>query len=164
MDEIENLAEQIGRRADDVGVTVGVAESLTGGLVVQALARAEGASGWLRGGIVAYARNVKQTLLQVDVSKVVSERAALAMAAGARKALEADVTVALTGVGGPDEEDGEPPGTVWIATDDGAQPNATLHRFHGPPSEICEQARVAALVALRDRFTEDRHGVQRVGG
>jgi nicotinamide-nucleotide amidase len=46
------------------------------------------------GGIVAYARKVKQTLLQVDVSKIVSERAALAMAAGARRVLEADVTVA----------------------------------------------------------------------
>jgi nicotinamide-nucleotide amidase len=164
MDEIENLAEQIGRRADDVGVTVGVAESLTGGLVVQALAKADGASGWLRGGIVAYARNVKHTLLQVDVSKVVSERAALAMAAGVRKVLEADVAVALTGVGGPDEEDGEPPGTVWIATDDGAESSATLYRFDGPPSEICEQARVAALTALRDRFTDDQHRVQHVGG
>ena len=163
MDEIETLAEQIGRRADDVGVTVGVAESLTGGLVVQTLAKASGASGWLRGGIVAYARNVKHTLLQVDASKVVSERAALAMAAGARKVLEADVTVALTGVGGPDEEDGELRGTVWVATDDGARPYATLPRFDGSPSEICEQARVAALLALRDRFADDRHRGQHVG-
>ena len=164
MKEIENLAEQIGRRADDVGVTVGVAESLTGGLVVQALAKAGGASGWLRGGIVAYARNVKQSLLHVDVSKVVSERAALAMAAGARKVLAADVTVALTGVGGPEAEDGELPGTVWIAIDDGNQPSATLHRFHGPPSEICDHARLAALIALRDRITDDRHWVHHVGG
>ncbi len=164
MDEIDTLAEQIGQRADDVGVTVGVAESLTGGLVVQALAKAEGASEWLRGGIVAYARTVKQTLLQVDVSKVVSERAALAMAAGARKVLEADLAVALTGVGGPDEEDGEPPGTVWIATDDGAQPNATLYHFDGPPAEICEQARLAALLALRDQLADDQQRGQHVGG
>jgi nicotinamide-nucleotide amidase len=74
------------------------------------------------------------------------------------------VTVALTGVGGPDEEDGEPPGTVWIATDDGAKPRAALHRFDGPPSEICEQARDAALLALRDRLADDRHESQHVGG
>ena len=163
MDEIESFSAEIGQRAAYVGATVGVAESLTGGLVVQALAKAEGAGEWLRRGIVAYARNVKRTLLQVDVSKVVSERAALAMAAGARKALEADVTVALTGVGGPDEEDGEPPGTVWIATDDGTGPNATLHRFDGPPSEICEQALIVALLALRDRLA-DEHQSQHVRG
>ena len=74
------------------------------------------------------------------------------------------MTVALTGVGGPDEEDGEPPGTVWIATDDGVQPHATLHRFEGSPSEICEHARIAALLVLRDRFADDRHRGQHVGG
>jgi nicotinamide-nucleotide amidase len=162
--EIEDLAEQIGQQAADAGVTVGVAESLTGGLVVQALASAGGASQWLRGGVVSYSATVKHQLLQVDVDAVVSEQAALAMAAGARKVLDADVTVALTGVGGPDEQDGEPPGTVWIATDDGAHPRANLHHFDGTPIEICEQARFAALAALRDRFTDDRQGVERVGG
>ena len=164
MDEVETLAEEIGQRADQVGVTVGVAESLTGGLVVQALARASGASEWLRGGIVAYSTAVKHHLLHVDVGNVVSERAALAMAAGARKVLEADVTVALTGVGGPDEQDGEPPGIVWIATHDGAHPRANRHHFDGTPAEICEQARVAALSVLRDRFTDDRQRIERVGG
>ena len=128
MEEIESLIEEIGRRASEEKATVGVAESLTGGLVTQELAKADGASGWLRGGIVAYNREVKHRLLDVDASKIVSERAALAMAAGARTALAADLTVALTGVGGPQEEDGEPPGTVWIATDDGRRPDATLHR------------------------------------
>ena len=101
MEGIENLARQIGRHAGDLGLTVGVAESLTGGLVVQALARVDGSSGWLRGGVVAYDRNVKHRLLQVRVGKVVSEAAAVDMAIGARKVLEADVAVALTGVGGP---------------------------------------------------------------
>ena len=164
MDEIQTLAEQIGQRADEAGVTVGVAESLTGGLVVQALAGADGASQWLRGGVVAYSATVKHHLLQVDVTDVVSQQAVLDMAAGARKVLEADVTVALTGVGGPDEHDGEPPGTVWIATDDGAHPRATLHEFDGTPTDICEQARIAALTALRDRFTDERQRVERVGG
>lgn len=163
MDDIETLVEQIGRRAAELGITLGVAESLTGGLVVQALARTSGASDWLRGGIVAYASDVKHDLLAVNVNEVVSERAAVAMAAGARKALRADVTVALTGVGGPDEQHGQPPGTVWIATDDGAYRQATLHRFDGQPADVCEQARAAALLALRDRLSDDRQPIERVG-
>lgn len=159
MEEIESLIEEIGRRASEEKATVGVAESLTGGLVTQELAKADGASGWLRGGIVAYNREVKHRLLDVDASKIVSERAALAMAAGARTALAADLTVALTGVGGPQEEDGEPPGTVWIATDDGRRPDATLHHFDGGPSDVCQQATVAALTALRDRIADHREEV-----
>ena len=87
MDGIETLAEQIGQQADEAGVTVGVAESLTGGLVVQALACADGASQWLRGGVVAYSASVKHRLLQVKIDDVVSQQAAIAMAAGARKVL-----------------------------------------------------------------------------
>jgi nicotinamide-nucleotide amidase len=162
-DAAEQLAEQIGGAANDLGLSLGVSESLTGGLVVQVLAKASDSSRWLQGGIVAYARDVKRDVLGVDTDRVVSERAAVAMASGARMVLGADVAVALTGVGGPDEQDGEPPGTVWIAVDDGAQARTELHRFEGDPSEICAQARDAALVALRDRLVDQRHPIERIG-
>ena len=164
MEQVQAIAEFVGQRAGELGVSVGVAESLTGGLVVQALARSKGSSAWLRGGIVAYDRHVKQHLLEVDTISVVSEQAALSMAAGARKALGADVTVALTGAGGPDGQEGQPPGTVWVATDDGAHARAEVHHFDGDPAAVCEQARAAALCALLGRLADDRRPVEHVGG
>lgn len=164
MDDLDELAAEIGRLATDVDLTVGVAESLTGGMVVQALARAEASSEWLRGGVVAYHRSVKYDLLGVDVGKVVAEDAAVAMAGGARRALGADVTIALTGVGGPVEQDGEPAGTVWMAVDDGDDVRTALRRFEGDPEEVCAQAAAAALTALRDRLADRVDPVERVGG
>src|SRR3954463_12303596 len=70
MEQGEQWANQIGERAGELGISVGVAESLTGGLVVQALAKASGASEWLRGGLVAYARSVKHDVLDVTASSV----------------------------------------------------------------------------------------------
>ena len=134
-------------------VWLGVAESLTGGLVVQALARAEGSSDWLRGGVVAYARDVKHELLGVTDDKVVSDQSAREMAAATRRLLRADIAVAVTGVGGPESQDGEPPGTVWIAVDSGGHQLAELHRFAGDPSEVCGSALVTALSALDDALT-----------
>jgi nicotinamide-nucleotide amidase len=71
------------------------------------------------GGVVAYASSVKKDLLGVTAEKVVSRQAAEEVATGARFRLGADVAVAVTGVAGPDRQDGEPPGTVWIGVDDG---------------------------------------------
>ena len=65
---------------------------------------------------------MKRRVLGVTAPKVVSRRAAEEMASGVRAALGADIAVAVTGVGGPDEQDGEPPGTVWIGVDDGTAP------------------------------------------
>jgi len=102
------------------GQTIGTAESLTGGLVVAALTTVPGASAVVRGGIVAYAADLKNSLLGVPadlierVGKVHSD-VALAMASGARIRLGATVGVATTGVAGPDPADGQPVGTVHIA-------------------------------------------------
>ena len=102
------------------GLTVAVAESLTGGLVVADLVSIPGASAVVRGGIVAYATELKATLLGVDagvlaaggpIQSVVAEQ----MAEGVRQRLGADVGLATTGVAGPDPQDGHPPGEVWIA-------------------------------------------------
>jgi len=133
---VEDVATRLGRR----GQTLGVAESLTGGLVTAVLARGPGASDWLRGGVVAYASEVKYDLLGVRPGPVVSRDAALDMAGGAARVLGADVGLALTGVGGPGDQEGEPPGTVWLAVHIDGDTQAALHRFDGGPVEVCDAA------------------------
>jgi nicotinamide-nucleotide amidase len=102
------------------GQTIGTAESLTGGLVAAALTTVPGASAVVRGGIVAYAADLKNSLLGVPADLIervgtVHSDVALAMASGARTRLGATVGVATTGVAGPDPADGQPVGTVHIA-------------------------------------------------
>ena len=102
------------------GLTVAVAESLTGGLVVAELVAVPGASAVVRGGVVAYATELKHDLLGVDAALLAAGgpvQAAVAeqMASGVRLRLRADVGLATTGVAGPDPQDGHPPGEVWIA-------------------------------------------------
>ena len=67
--------------------------------------------------------------------------------------LRADVSVATTGVGGPDPEEGEPPGTVYIATSVDGQAERTRHEFDGDPAEVIEQTIEAALTQLETALT-----------
>jgi nicotinamide-nucleotide amidase len=97
------------------GWSLGCAESVTGGLVGARITDVAGASEVFRGSIVSYATEVKQDLLGVPPGPVVSEDAALAMARGARRVLGCDVSLALTGVAGPTEQDGMPVGTLCVA-------------------------------------------------
>lgn len=102
------------------GWTVGVAESLTGGLVVSRLVDVPGASAHVRGGVVAYATDIKASVLGVDAALLaahgpVHADVATQMAQGVRRILGADVGIATTGVAGPDPLDGQPVGTVFIA-------------------------------------------------
>jgi nicotinamide-nucleotide amidase len=116
---IDDAARWLGTLLERSQRSIAIAESLTGGLLVQALARQQGSGEWLTGGLVAYQRSVKHAVLDVSVGKVVSSEAAEQMAAAIRRRLRSDVGLAVTGVGGPDPQDGEPPGTVWIAVDIG---------------------------------------------
>lgn len=112
-------------RLRELGWTVAVAESLTGGLVVSSLVGVPGASTVVRGGIVAYATDVKRSVLGVDATLLeahgaVHPRVARQMAKGVRDVLAhdgdaADVGIATTGIAGPDSPDGQPVGTVHIA-------------------------------------------------
>lgn len=118
-------AERVVDRLTELGWSIGVAESLTGGLLVAALVAVPGASAVVRGGIVAYATPIKHSLLGVDsallaASGAVDPEVARQLADGARTALSidgrrADVGVATTGVAGPDLQDGHAVGTVFIA-------------------------------------------------
>jgi len=98
------------------GLTLATAESLTGGLIGSRLTDVPGSSRAFRGSVVAYAGDVKRDLLGVPEGSVVSEEAVVAMASGVCRVLGADVSVAVTGVAGPDPQDGQEPGTVWMAT------------------------------------------------
>ena len=114
-DSMESVVLDLLRRRK---LTLGLAESLTGGLVAARLAAVSGASDVLRGAVVSYASDVKFDLLGVTPGPVVSEDVALQMADGARQVLGADVGIGLTGVAGPDPQPGEPDvpvGTVCIA-------------------------------------------------
>ncbi|MBO0921340.1 CinA family protein [Cellulomonas sp. zg-ZUI222] len=102
------------------GWSLAVAESLTGGLVTATLVDVPGASRVLRGGVVAYATELKASVLGVDAALLAARGAvdpevAVAMAAGVRQRLGADVGLATTGVAGPDQQDGHAPGTVHVA-------------------------------------------------
>ena len=90
-DARRDLAARIGELAADRGLTVAVAESLTGGMVAMALARAPDSSTWFRGSLVAYHSDVKHEVLGVPPGPVVSAEAAAAMATGVRCLLRADV-------------------------------------------------------------------------
>ena len=141
-------ADGLGRALD--GRSLACAESCTGGLVAQRIARTEGSSDWFRGGLVAYQRETKFDLLGVTPGPVVTEPTAREMARGVAKLLKADAAVSVTGAAGPDPHDGASPGTVVVATFvDGDATARTLH-FEGSPERVCEQAADAAISALRD--------------
>jgi nicotinamide-nucleotide amidase len=102
------------------GETVAVAESLTGGLVAAALTDVAGASVVVRGGVVAYATDLKSRMLGVDkvlLAQVGAVDAGVAeqMAAGVRSLMDATYGLATTGVAGPDQVDGQAVGTVFVA-------------------------------------------------
>jgi nicotinamide-nucleotide amidase len=132
------------------GLTVGLAESLTGGLAASRLVNVPGASAWFRGAVVSYASVVKFDVLGVPEGPVVSEAAAIAMADGARAVLGADVGLSITGVAGPDPQDGRPPGTVYVGLAvPGRDTRAVAFTVPGDRARVRQYATIAALDLLR---------------
>ncbi len=156
-DEV-NMEAAVGSLLTERGLTLGAAESLTGGLVGSRLTAVPGASGWFRGSLVVYASEVKHTLLDVSEGPVVSEAAAVEMAEGAARLLGADVGLSLTGVAGPTEQDGQPVGTVWVGLSGKAVGGSSasllrLGRYGGGDREQIRQiATISALDLLRRRL------------
>jgi nicotinamide-nucleotide amidase len=135
------------------GLTIAVAESLTGGLVAAALTSIPGASDVFLGGIVAYDVGVKAAILGVregllEAEGPVSEGVALAMAEGVRAALGADVAVATTGAAGPEAHGGRPPGTVCIAAVRAGRSSVRTLRIAGDRDAVRSAATEAAIVEL----------------
>ncbi|GAB4063162.1 CinA family protein [Angustibacter speluncae] len=151
MDDSEARTATVERIADVAGRcswTVGCAESLTSGAIASALGAGPQAAEWFRGGVVAYAVGVKHDLLDVPEVPVVSREAALAMAQGARARLGADVAVAVTGVGGPEPQDGLEPGTVWVGVAWPEGEHAERHVLDGSPEEVVGRTTQRALEVL----------------
>lgn len=138
---------------DTRGWSLGLAESVTGGLVAGRITAVPGASRTFKGSIVSYASEVKFDVLSVPHGPVVSAEAAVAMADGARRVLGADVGLALTGVAGPSEQDDQPVGTLWVGL---ALPNqattATLLRMPGTRDQMRQMSVISALDLLRRRI------------
>jgi nicotinamide-nucleotide amidase len=132
------------------GVTLGVAESLTGGLIASRLVNVPGASAWFRGGVVAYHSQVKFDVLGVPVGPVVSEVAAAAMARGVCQVTGSDVGLGLTGVAGPDDQEGVAPGTIFVGLrlPDGSTSTRELH-LPGDRERVRQYGAISALDLLR---------------
>lgn len=137
------------------GQSVAVAESLTGGLLTAELTSVPGSSAVVRGGVVAYATELKVSLLGVDAALLaevgpVDQRVAEAMAAGARRRLAATFGVSTTGEAGPDSASGAPVGTVHVAV---CGPEGTTSRsFHlaGDREQVRAEAVGSAIRVLAE--------------
>jgi nicotinamide-nucleotide amidase len=144
------------------GLTIGVAESCTGGLLGARLTAIAGSSDVVLGGVIAYQNSIKSSLLGVDAALLiehgaVSEPVARAMAEGIRARAGADVGVGVTGVAGPGGGSPEKPvGTVWLAVDaEGREPLVHRGVFIGDRGEIRHRAAQFALEMVRRRLDPD---------
>jgi nicotinamide-nucleotide amidase len=134
------------------GLTLAVAESVTGGLITSRLTDTPGTSEVLKGGVVSYFSEVKFDLLDVPEGPVVSAEAAKAMAEGVRRRLDADVGIAVTGVAGPEEQEGQPVGTVFCGWAVGDEADAIHVKLPGDRRRIREFACITVLDLLRRRL------------
>jgi nicotinamide-nucleotide amidase len=145
-DTMESVVLDLCRRR---GLTLATAESVTGGLVGARLTGIPGASDVFRGAVVSYATDVKQALLGVGEGPVVSEAAARQMAHGVRERLRADIGLSLTGVAGPDEQDGQPVGTLYIGIVGPGFDEVRHVRIPGQREQMRQFAVITALGLLR---------------
>jgi len=131
-------------------LTLGIAESVTGGLVAGRLTGINGASDVFRGAIVSYASDVKYDILGVSQDLVVSQAAAIEMAVGVRRVLGCDIGLALTGVAGPNEQQGVKVGTlcVGLAMPDGSTKSSTMQLPAGR-EQMRQLSVISALNFLR---------------
>lgn len=157
-----SLPEAVLAAAQERGLTVAVAESLTGGQVCDALVAVPGASRSLRGGVVAYATEVKRTVLGVDGDLLadvgpVHPEVARQMATGAARVLGASLGLATTGVAGPGPQDGIPAGTVVVAAVlvDGRHV-VREHRWDGERAVVRAAAASAVLAAALELLDQTR--------
>ena len=155
--DAETMEHAVGSLLQAQGLTLGLAESVTGGIVAARCTDVPGCSGWFRGGVVSYDSAVKFDLLDVPEGPVVSEQAAAAMASGARRVLGADVGLAVTGVAGPERQDGEPVGTVIFGLDLAGEVSTRRVQLPGDRARVRQFAAISLMDHLRHRLL-DRAG------
>lgn len=152
----ENLEEVVGQLLVEQGLTLGVAESCTGGLVTHRLTNVPGSSNYLLGGVVAYSYDVKERVLEVHHDTLyehgaVSRETALEMARGARRLLGSDVALAVTGIAGPGGGTAEKPvGLVYIALAARDFERCERHLWSGDRLQNKQRSSQAALEMLRE--------------
>ncbi len=154
----ETMEYAVGERLKAKGFTLAVAESLTGGLISSRIVSVPGASQFFKGSVVSYATSVKRNLLGVSSEEVVSKQAALEMAKGVMSALDAEVGISTTGVAGPDSQEDQPVGTVWvglcIARADGLFTEAKEFKFpSGDRATIRSLTAISLMDLLRRRLS-----------
>jgi nicotinamide-nucleotide amidase len=154
------LAEQVIGLLIARSETLAVAESLTGGMLAAALTAVPGASAVFRGGVVAYATDLKAALLEVPSDLLARHGAvhpdvAAAMAVGVRSRLKAGVGAATTGVAGPDPSDGQPVGTVYIAVSVGRDTAVRALALTGDRHRIRVETVGFVLRMLTEMLRED---------
>ena len=131
--------------------TLATAESCTGGMIGQWITAVSGSSKFYKGGITSYTNEIKTALLGVDIELLeregaVSAPVAAAMAQGARRVLNADIAISVTGLAGPSGDDrGTPVGTVYIGYADERGADTICFRFDGDREAVRRQAAEAAL-------------------
>ncbi len=146
----ESMEVAVADRLCALGLTLGVAESLTGGLIASRLVNVPGTSAWFRGGVVSYDSQVKFDVLGVPEGPVVTEAAAAAMAEGVRKVVGSDVGLGITGVAGPDDQEGVAPGTIFVGIVLPDRPTETRQlRLPGDRERVRQYGAITALDLLR---------------
>jgi nicotinamide-nucleotide amidase len=146
--DTDTMERAAGYLLEERGWSLGVAESMTGGLVSSRIVDVPGSSGWYRGGVVSYASEVKYDVLGVPADlPVISAECAIAMAEGVRTVVGSDVGLSVTGVAGPAEQEGQPVGTVWFGL---ALPDRETEAVHLRLPGGREQVRQFATISLMD--------------
>jgi nicotinamide-nucleotide amidase len=153
--KIATLAQNVGTELHQRGYKIVTAESCTGGGISYYLTSIPGSSAWFERGLVTYSNAAKVALLDVAAQTLdrfgsVSEQTAREMAEGALKNSEADISIAITGIAGPDGGTAQKPvGTVWIAyASKNAPTQAFVTIFPGQRQMVREQTIVTALENL----------------
>ena len=155
-DRVFNLIDALSEKLMARNMLLGTAESCTGGLISALCTEVAGSSRWFAGGVVSYANSVKSGLLGVDPALLAAHGAVSgpvveAMSRGALDALGVDVSLAVSGVAGPDGGSADKPvGTVWIAAGLSARIVARRHLFSGNRGDVRFAAALAALEAVAE--------------
>ena len=151
----KSIESTVGELLEKRGLTLAVAESCTGGLLGHLITNVSGSSAYFLGGVVAYAYEAKERLLEVRHATLyehgaVSEQTAVEMARGARRALRADIGLAVTGIAGPGGGmPGKPVGLTWVAVSMREGDRAEKHIWDGDREGNKANSARAALELLR---------------
>lgn len=154
---VDPLAARVGAAVQSAGLTVGSAESCTGGLLAKLLTDQPGSSAWFQGGIVAYSNEVKESVVGVPAPLIrehgaVSAEVAGALAAGARERLGTDLGVGITGIAGPGADgSSKPVGLTFIAVAGGSGVEVRRFQFEGDRWAVRRQAAEQAMELIASR-------------